>query len=202
MLSSVVALTVAALSIWFVYQAVSSNLVKVTARTDGRPYWVQDLPDKQDAADLLGKLVNNVQKVIVSTGDEESAIDDGEAYTRLRKLFDPANIQENVQTSQHTSYSENKGQKIVLCLRKKDSSFELLEDNILMFVFLHELAHLMTKDTDGHSPIFWSNFKHILQRASSAGVYSPVDYSRFPVQYCGLDVTDNILFTDATKARA
>jgi hypothetical protein len=61
-----------------------------------------------------------------------------------------------------------------------------------MFVALHELSHIMTKSV-GHTKEFWDNFKFILQNAIVIGIYNPVDYSKDPKSYCGIQVTDTPL---------
>ena len=63
---------------------------------------------------------------------------------------------ETEETSKYTSYSLNKGEKIALCIRKKGEAKEFIEDNTIMFVAIHELAHIMTESV-GHEPEFWDN---------------------------------------------
>jgi predicted metal-dependent hydrolase len=94
--------------------------------------------------------------------------------------------------SKDTSYSENKGQKIVVCLRDKTNApkYPLIEKNTVMFVMLHEMAHLMT-ETIGHTQEFWTNFKRILGDAVQLGLYTPVNYAQQPTPYCGMTITDS-----------
>ena len=96
--------------------------------------------------------------------------------------------------SDSTSYSENKGDVIVVCLRDKTRppEFPLVEDNTLMFVVLHEMAHLMTESI-GHTSEFWTNFRGILQDAIRLGLYRPVNYAKTPTPYCGMMITDSPL---------
>jgi hypothetical protein len=95
-------------------------------------------------------------------------------------------------SSKDTSYSENKGQKIVVCLRDKKNppKYPLIDENTIMFVMLHEMAHLMT-ETIGHTQEFWANFKRILQDAVQVGIYTPVNYAQRPTPYCGMTITDS-----------
>eukprot|EP00798_Chlamydomonas_sp_ICE-L_P008433 gene8433-biopygen3775 len=69
---------------------------------------------------------------------------------------------------------------------------ELVEENILMYVAIHELGHLAT-DEVGHTPKFWSNFKWILGEAMSIGLYTKVDFDNEPQKYCGINITSSIL---------
>ena len=67
-----------------------------------------------------------------------------------------------------SSYTINK-QKIYLCT---DHSGTRYDDNMLIYVTLHELAHVITPDI-GHGPMFRSNFRQLLDRAINAKVYDP-----------------------------
>ena len=109
---------------------------------------------------------------------------------RLQKNFDPDNISESTQYSKYF-YSENKGEKIVFCISSKKTN-ELENYNILMFVALHELGHLMSESI-GHTEEFWRNFKFLLQEAVKIGIYIKDDFDKNPVEYCGTNITDTPL---------
>jgi hypothetical protein len=104
--------------------------------------------------------------------------------------FNPDNMVENDIDASTTSYSENKGELIVVCLRDKRPPYPFADENTVMFVLLHEMAHLMT-ETIGHTQEFWSNFKRILGDAVQIGIYHPVNYAHSPVKYCGMKITDS-----------
>lgn len=95
-----------------------------------------------------------------------------------------------------TSYTENK-KTLILCLRRKkpdaNGDHPLHDINTMMFVVLHELTHMMN-DEWGHPYEFWVLFKFVLENAVEAGIYTPVDYKRRPIVYCGMDITYNPLF--------
>lgn len=107
--------------------------------------------------------------------------------------FNPDVIVENSPRNapSKTSYTTNKGEKLHLCLKSKETG-EYHDINTLMFVTLHELSHMATKQFN-HVPEFWQNFKFILEEAIEIGVYKPVDYSRYPTRYCGMDITSSPL---------
>ena len=117
---------------------------------------------------------------------------------RLIRKFNPDRISESIKGSKYTSYSINKGEKIVLCLRSKDIFQKLTDINTLMFVTLHELAHIMTVSI-GHTKEFWSNFKFILKIAVKLGIYDNIDYSRDPQPYCGIEVNDSPLHNESIE---
>ena len=108
---------------------------------------------------------------------------------RLTKNYKPENVSEAVRNTKNTSYSVNKGEKVVLCIRsKKDHRIEEL--NTLMFVTIHEMGHLASK-TVGHNDEFWTNFKFLLEESIKIGIYKKVNYSEKPKDYCGIKITDS-----------
>ena len=99
-------------------------------------------------------------------------------------------------TGNATSYTEDK-RILVLCLRQKKPDaqgiYELHDINTMMFVVLHELSHMMN-NTWQHKLDFWVLFKFLLLNAIEAGIYTPVDYGKYPINYCGLWLHYNPLF--------
>ena len=112
--------------------------------------------------------------------------------TRLQQRFNPDNLSESTPDKKYTSYSVNKGEKIVFCLRSKDERETLVKENIMMFVALHELAHVMTKSV-GHTEEFWDNFRFLLKVAINQGLYQNINYNDTPKDYCGTTITDTPL---------
>jgi hypothetical protein len=118
---------------------------------------------------------------------------DNEDVKRLCKNFNPTKISETLPTSEHTAYSENKGEKIAFCLNTTKEGNKLIDLNTLTFIALHELSHVMTESV-GHKQVFWENFKFILQNAAEFNIYDPVDYKKKPQSYCGMNISDNPFF--------
>lgn len=183
---------------YLLYQYVNGgpgNLVSVKAEKDGQAYLVQDLPNKKEAVEMLATIKGNMDKVAAFYAQEEFVSDP--TAKNLVERYNPHSIMENSMTSHDTSYSENKGEKIVICLRDKTNppGYPLVDLNTVMFVVLHEMAHLMTTElsTGKHTPEFWANFRRLLQDASQIGVYHPVNYAHSPVAYCGMEITDSPL---------
>jgi hypothetical protein len=154
----------------FAWRGGPSNTTRVRAALDGREYQVQELPDKQQAAELMAKLRKNLIKLRDNYKSEAGHMADP-PVRRFVDRFNPDDMMENDMGSDSTSYSENKGELIVVCLRDKTQPphFPFVDENTLMFVLLHEMAHLMTESI-GHTPEFWNNFKKILQDANQVGI--------------------------------
>ena len=76
--------------------------------------------------------------------------------------------------------------------RARNSTESLTDINTIMFVALHELAHIMTISI-GHKKEFWENFRFILAHAIKWKLYNPIDYKKKPKKYCGIEITDSPL---------
>ena len=160
----------------------------VISTVDGNKYCVRDRKEVASAADLLARVTNKCKKLVEYVFKKYPNQDN---VLRLHDGFNPKQIMETLPTSEHTAYSENKGEKIAFCLnRKKGENENLIDESTLTFVAIHELSHVMTKSV-GHKSEFWKNFRFLLENAKEAGIHEPVDYKKAPQEYCGMDIHDN-----------
>lgn len=167
----------------------SYPIISVKSNVDGHSYQVRDMPDKQAAADLLARVRLRMKKLYLHL---ESAYPDKPQVQLLLQNFRPdaERLLESTPDEEHTSFSVNKGQKVHLCLRQRQGGNEtLVDENIMVFVALHEMAHMITKSI-GHEPEFWNNFGWLLREAEKTGVYQYQDFKAQPVSYCGVQITD------------
>ena len=164
--------------------------VSVKSSVDGNTYQVRDMPDKQEAADLLARVRQRMQKLynyLIATYPEKLQV------KQLKQNFkpDPSRISESTPDAEHTSYSVNKGESVHLCLRQRQGNNEsLVKENVMTFVALHEMAHMITT-TIGHGPDFWNNIGWLLKISEEQGIYTYEDFSAHPVSYCGVKITDS-----------
>lgn len=177
----------------------SSNFptVSVKSSVDGKTYKVRDMPDKQQAADLLAR----VRLRLTTLCDRlEQKYPDKEQVKLIKKNFraDPLRFLEATPEATSTSYSVNKGESIHLCLRQRTANDEsLVPEDTIMFVAIHELGHVCTKSI-GHGPDFWNNFGWLLQEAEALDLYKRQNFQAHPVSYCGIYITDSPKY-DPTK---
>ena len=159
---------------------------------DGQTYLVLKLPDHTEAADAMARLNERAESLIARIG---AVHPDDPRSSRVAYRYKRTSLSEGGLEEGATSYSVNKGQSIVLCLRSKGSDGALgrVQDlNTLTYVVIHELAHLST-DEIGHTKEFWDNFRFLLEEAVEIGVYEHVDYSSRPAGYCGITIKSNAL---------
>lgn len=82
----------------------------------------------------------------------------------------------------------------MLCLRDNENPHNIVDIDTLMFVVLHEAAHVANYDEWGHETRFWRIFKYLLEEAVEVGIIRPIDYIRKPKNYCGFKIDHNPLF--------
>jgi hypothetical protein len=182
-----VAITGTALATYYTRKALF-EMSYVKSTVDDNSYLVRNLPDKLEAANRLAEVRSRILRLMKhfkqSNTDNQIALD-------ILKNFDadPTRFSESTPDSSYTSFTLNKGEKIHVCLRQKNSSQDLVDVNILTFVTLHEIGHIGTREI-GHTPLFWNNFAWILKQAEELGIYEFQNFAEQPVPYCGISITD------------
>ena len=166
-----------------------AEVTYIKSQVDGNMYLVRRLPDKQKAADTLAQLALDVEKLIKHM---LAKYPENKDVKRLYENFNKNNMSESSPDSGYTSYSVDKGRRLVLCLRQKDAMNTFVEYNTLMFVVLHEATHCMLTDI-GHTPKFWETFRFILKEAIAIGLYKHVNYNKSPKDFCGIKITNSVL---------
>jgi hypothetical protein len=185
-----ISFTILILSIIFIYLLYQyhyySNIETIISKIDNRNYDVQIKDDSAEAADLIAKVR---EKLLLLVNHMFKSFPSNPKVMRLKKNFNPDVLKEGIDNPSYTSYTVNKGEEIILCLR---TDGKLVDINILTFVCIHELSHI-GNETIGHDDAFWEFFKELLIEAINIGVYIKYDYKKSPVKYCGMMITDSPL---------
>jgi hypothetical protein len=105
--------------------------------------------------------------------------------------IDTVIVKENEGENDLTSYSVNKGEELVFCVRSKINN-QLHDINELMYVAVHEIAHIGCPET-GHTRLFAKINLFLLRKALEHGLYVYRNYASSPVEYCGMTLNANIL---------
>lgn len=145
---------------------------------------------KEDSAIMLDELITRINKLIDYIKQYPQ---DTYSFKKL-KYWDSSFVLENIKESwktNSTSYSINKGEELVFCIRDKLNN-SIHDINTLMFVAIHELAHIVTDELQ-HTQKFWNNMKSLLQTAENLNLYTYVDYSLNPIEYCGMTINSTPL---------
>jgi hypothetical protein len=176
------------------------DVTYVKSNVDGQYYLVRNTPDRQEGADKIARIKQKCDLLIKHIQENEGKYDDRFSLMVSRYINKGTEFSEKDKLSNYTSYTENKGDKLVFCIRQKNDNEEIIDMNTIMFVTIHEMAHIMTKDF-GHHDEFWINFKDLLKVAVKLDIYHPEDYSTSPREYCGMQITSNPLFNSIIKTK-
>jgi predicted metal-dependent hydrolase len=159
---------------------------------NNQEYLVINVEDKNKAANTLATIKNNIKKLVLHLKNNISQHDNEKEYIiNLVKRTKEINIMETPADEKNTSYTINKGEKIVICLRSKFLN-ELHDINTVMYVVIHELAHVACPEY-GHTPLFKKIFIFLLKESYKVNIYIPVDYRRKPQDYCGMTINEYLL---------
>lgn len=190
----IIVIIISAITLTIYSEGFLSEIEMVKSTYDSRFYLVRNLPDKNQAAKLLSLIR---AKLILFIEYLKNKYPYDNRIKRLARNFDPNEISESLPDSKYTSYSVNKGEKIVFCVRQRNESNQLVDLNTMIFVAIHELSHLMTISV-GHTHEFWNNMKFLLKEALSSDIqlYNYQSFHTQPVPYCGSLITDTPLKLD------
>ena len=169
------------------------NVVLIEGR-DKNKYLVYDDIRKNDSAILLSDVINNMFKLKDYLYENINKYPEFEQY--IKQLYknlhkDRSLIYENDPSSKLTSFSVNKGEEIGFCLKSKKTN-ELHQLNLIMYVALHEMAHIACPEI-GHGDLFKKIFKFLTEIAIELKLYILDNYESNPVEYCGMMLSSNII---------
>ena len=106
---------------YLIYSIRNAGLVR--AEFDGQIYMVQELPDKSKAVDFLIKLKVDLASIAQKSLDRAKTENNKDYINYIQIIVDKLNsvfIREVEKDRPYTSYSVNKGEELVFCLRNKE----------------------------------------------------------------------------------
>jgi hypothetical protein len=170
-----------------------NNLIYVESNS-GTKFLVHKDKYRKEKANLLGKIV---EKLFILKNHMVKNIDKFPNFKpyikQLEENFSESRtiVYETDPESNLTSYSVNKGEELSFCLKSKKSG-ELHDINLLMYVAIHEMAHIACPEV-GHGNLFKKIFRKLAQEAINIGIYKKVNFSENPVEYCGMILSSSII---------
>jgi len=174
------------LAVFFFFTWYKISHVYVVSNIDGKTYKVKNTHLAQQCADTLA----TVNQRILKLKRYVEGLDPKPVYTHRLDKYNPDAISENI-LNLDTSYTLNK-KDMYFCLTPREEDIYVYDINTLMFVAIHELAHISSKSV-GHTEEFKINFKDLIKHGIATGVYEYIDYSKSPVEYCGMTIKNNII---------
>jgi len=169
-------------------------MIFLNSNVDGKFYLVRNGSNSQEASDILARINNNIKilsEYLFKNLDKFPEFK--ENIVLLHSKLDDSKIMENSINEKFTSYSVNKGEQLVFCLRPRGDNNKLYNLNLLMYVVLHEMAHVACPEYDDHGHEFKRVFTFLTQQAIKLNIYTKINFSKNPVEYCGLTITNSII---------
>jgi hypothetical protein len=183
----------------FIIKHQKNDMVYVISDIDNKPYMVRKLLDKQQASNMLAKLHNNIYIFVQYLMDKITYFPTVQRYIEFKPYIIQLNnkiqnviIQETPANTEYTSYTINKGEQIIFCIRSSEPPNNIHDLNLIMYVLLHELSHVACPEYN-HTPLFKKIFKFICEEAIEMGIYKSIDFNTTPQIYCGMKIYDSII---------
>lgn len=181
------------------YKFTNKNMTFIKSDIDNNYYLVRDLSDKNIAANMLAYNKEKIIKLINHLYDKKDS--EYKEYKlnieRLYNRIDDLIISENNGNSSETSYSVNKGDELVLCLRSKSNWNKFHDNNLIFYVILHELSHIASpvyeEEHNNHGPVFKKIFSFLTLVAINTKLYDKIEFNKKNEEYCGIYITDSII---------
>lgn len=195
MIETVIVILFATLII--IYKIVYRQKIVNVEAFDGQKYLVNNLSDSKQAVDVLAILMNKLYQlvdIIIRNYKEGSDKEDDMFINYVRKIkqrLPYVKISETALNSSYTSYSINKGEELVFCIRNK-YDYKIHNINELLYVAIHEIAHIGCPEV-GHTELFKEINVYLLKKAVCYKIYRYIDYFMNNHDYCGLTLSSTIL---------
>ena len=163
------------------------SFTKYETSNNDQEYLVQDFTNSRKVANTFSKIekmINKFVNILIKKHPNDKRV------IRLQNNLKNTKFEESSFNDDTSSFTINKGELMSICVRHQDDRKKFHNMNTMMFVVLHELAHVMSVSI-GHGKEFMDNFRFLLKESKKYKVYNPIDYSINNMTYCGVKVTHN-----------
>ena len=186
---------------WSILYEYNEN-IHVISDIDNKKYMIRRGKQKSDeflkaSANMLAEInsrINTLINYLENTyGDDPNK---SHIIYFLKRNYNFDKISEAAYDTRYTTYTINKNE-MHICLRTRDKEENLYDINLLMYVILHELAHMCNynkygQPIIGHGREFKHIFNFLVNESIELGLYIYTDYKKKPVEYCGMYLNTQI----------
>ena len=183
------------------YKYIYDGTEYLKSNIDNRDYKVRKGPDQQLKADILAILNGKFAIIVKNLKNDSRYINDIAVQRLIQNWEDGVTIKEIGNMENEAAYVINK-KNMSFCLQKTKNQIVLEELNLITYVGIHELAHIMSEEI-GHGPEFIKNFEFLLNYAKEIIYYDPLLKRQIPLyiqlnklntsdQYCGVSLQNSV----------
>ena len=181
------------------YKYIYDGTDYIKSNIDNKYYRVRSTKGKEEKADLLA-IMNTKLNLIVSSLSKSEHSSNGNIQRLIQNWNKGVSIKEIGKMESDAAYVINK-QYMSFCL-PENTSKTLDNLNLMTYVGIHELAHIMSNET-GHGDEFIQNFEFLLNHAKTLNYYDPIIKKEIPIyiqlnklntadNYCGVSLQNSI----------
>lgn len=190
------------LLVLYIYNTYYSDIVYATSDIDNNTYTIRRGNKSEtflkDSANSLAEINIRIEELINSL-EYKYSNDSTKNYfiKKLRENYNAGMISEAEIDPRYTTYTIDKSE-MHICLRTRDEHEKIYDIDLLMYVVLHELAHLCNYNEsgdpiNGHGIEFKRIFRFLVKEAINLNIYKYTDYSKTPTEYCNIQLNTHIL---------
>ena len=188
------------------YKVGTRDMIYELSDIDNFRYMVRNQKDKKNAANMLASIKKNIYAITEymnkkiedeKTSKQERYIEFKPYVLQLKTKIKNVVLKESAANTVYTSYTVNKGEQIIFCIRSKSitnilESNNIHDINLIMYVALHEISHVACPEYH-HTPLFKKIFKFICEEAIELGIYKKIEFDISPQEYCGMKINDSVI---------
>lgn len=182
---------------------VYSESLYIESSVDNNSYLIRRGKNKtkeylEESANMLAEINSRVLKLVDHLyrkydGDETKIY----FIKKLKENYNSNILSEAAIDKRYTTYTIDK-KDMHICLRTRDDHEKIYDINLLMYVILHELAHLCNYDKygtpiQGHGIEFKNIFRLLVKEGINIGIYKYENYVASPKNYCGMIISSTIV---------
>lgn len=168
---------------------------------DNNKYKIRKGPNSQLRADILATIYKKF-KIIVSSLNNDPNYNYLDSVQRLVDTWNKGiTIKEIGNMESDAAYVINK-KYMSFCIQTKTNAYNTSDINLITYVGLHELAHIMSVEI-GHGPEFVQNFELLLNYAKNLTYFDTILNKEVPLyiqlnkiktadNYCGVSLNNSI----------
>lgn len=191
------------LFVYFFWKTILNNEISyVKSDIDNKFYIIRNGNKSQkylkDSANTLAIINERIIKLITHLENKYDIYKpENHFILKLKQNYNAGLLSEAAYDNRFTTFTIDK-QDIHICLRTRNEHEELYDIDILMYVVLHELAHLCNYDKDGnpitgHGKEFKYIFRIFVVESINIGIYKYINFIKTPKEYCGIVINSTIV---------
>lgn len=184
--------------IYILYIFFYDGTVSMFSNVTNEYFKIRRGPDAEQRVNNLAIIKLKLEHIVKSLKNDPEYNTFNSVSRLIRKWETGISIKEIGVLENDAAYVIDK-HKMSFCLRKSPSGGELESLNLLTYVAIHELSHIMSVET-GHSTEFQKNFKFLLDYSKTLSFTNPMDGSTAPLYetidpgttdsaFCGVEIS-------------